>query len=225
MHLHRLTGLSGIVLGLLTTLTVPLYFVHEGAPPAWNVLTRNLISLVMCALLIVFLSGLRQVISRPDAPYDWLAGVAHSAGLVYIAVTLVATALEVGGVLSAAGGAVDPTVEGPLAAGNVLLHGSVARLITAVLLFAAGYVILRSRALPAWTGRSAYLIAAVNLAFVPSLYFGTDPARFYSALGWGNTALAASLISYWVVAVGVVLVRRGQKSDFSALSSRRATTS
>ncbi|WP_232660574.1 hypothetical protein [Pseudonocardia sp. TRM90224] len=144
MLLHRVTGLSGITLGLLTTLTVPLYFVHEGAAPAWNVLTRNLISLVMCALLIVFLSGLRQVIAPADARYDWLAGVVHGAGLIYIAVTLVASALEVGGVLAAPGGAVDPTVEGPLAAGNVLLHGSVTRLVTAVLLLAAGSAILRS---------------------------------------------------------------------------------
>lgn len=207
MHVHRFTGLSGIALGLLTTLTVPLYFVYSGAPPVWNVLTRNLISLVMCSLLIVFLSGLRQLLARADPRYDWVASIAHGAGLIYVAVTLVATALEVGVVMAVPGGTVDPTVDGPLAAGNVLLHGSVTRIVTAVLLVAAGFVILRTGALPAWAGRSAYVIAAINAAFVPSLYFGMDPSQFYSALGWGNTALAASLISYWVVAVGVVLLR------------------
>ncbi|MFJ8018380.1 hypothetical protein [Streptomyces sp. NPDC096339] len=28
-------------------------------------------------------------------------------------------------------------------------------------------------------------VAAVNLAFVPSLFFGTDAADFYTAVGWG----------------------------------------
>jgi hypothetical protein len=53
----------------------------------------------------------------------------------------------------------------------------------------------------------AYAIAAVNLAFVPSLYFGDHAATLYSALGWGNSALAASLTAWWVFAVAVTLLR------------------
>ena len=56
------------------------------------------------------------------------------------------------------------------------------------------------------------MLALVNLAFVPSLYFGIDAARFYSALGWGNTALTAGLFLYWVAAVGIAAmlpVKRG----------------
>ena len=52
------------------------------------------------------------------------------------------------------------------------------------------------------------MLAAVNLAFVPSLYFGIDAARFYSALGWGNTALTAGLFLYWAVAAGVAAMLR-----------------
>lgn len=63
---------------------------------------------------------------------------------------------------------------------------SVTRIVTAVLLAAAGFAILRTGALPAWAGRSAYVIAAINTAFVPSLYFGMDPSQFYSALGWAT---------------------------------------
>jgi hypothetical protein len=80
------------------------------------------------------------------------------------------------------------------------------------MLTAAGYAVLRSKVLPAWIGRMAYLIAAVNLACVPSLYFGDDAARFYSALGWGNTALVASLIVYWTMAVGIVLLSQTRSS-------------
>lgn len=90
---------------------------------------------------------------------------------------------------------------------------------TALLLTAAGYAILRTNALPRWAGQSAYLLALVNLAFVPSLYFGIDPSRFYSALGWGNTALTAGLITYWSAAVGIAAMVRAPKRDHTAPTS------
>jgi hypothetical protein len=49
---------------------------------------------------------------------------------------------------------------------------------------------------------------AFNLFFLPSLYFGTDPSRFYSAHGWGNSAFAASFIVYWILAASILLLRR-----------------
>jgi hypothetical protein len=42
---------------------------------------------------------------------------------------------------------------------------------------------------------------------VPSLYFGPDAAQFYSAVGWGNSALTASLLVYWVTAIGIAVLR------------------
>jgi hypothetical protein len=113
------------------------------------------------------------------------------------------------------------TTDGPVAHANILLHGSVDRLVTALLLTAAGYAILRTRALPRWAGTSAYALAVVNLAFVPSLYFGIDAAAFYSALGWGNTALTAGLFLCWVAAVGIaaLLPTRRARSPRHAASS------
>ncbi|MEU2670376.1 hypothetical protein ABZ622_16160 [Streptomyces sp. NPDC007164] len=61
--------------------------------------------------------------------------------------------------------------------------------------------------LPRWTGHTSYAVAAVNLAFVPSLFFGTDAADFYSAVGRGNTALTAALLVYWAFAVGIGMLR------------------
>ncbi|WOX23500.1 hypothetical protein [Streptomyces solicathayae] len=86
-----------------------------------------------------------------------------------------------------------------------------ARLLTAILLTAAGYAILRSGTLPRWTGRLAYAVAIVNLAFVPSLFFGTDAADFYSAVGWGNTAMTAALVVYWALAVGITVLKRSSR--------------
>ncbi|MER5968901.1 hypothetical protein ABT112_03990 [Streptomyces sp. NPDC002055] len=47
----------------------------------------------------------------------------------------------------------------------------------------------------------------VNLAFVPSLFFGRDAADFCSAVGWGTTALTAALVAYWALAVGIAVIR------------------
>nr|MDT0518919.1 hypothetical protein [Streptomyces sp. DSM 41633] len=206
-HVRRLMGICGIAAGALAAVAVPLYFVHSGPPPAGNVLARILLNLLTCAALLAFLAGLRHVIRGAGPAFDWPATLVFGAGLAYVTVTLVAASVEAGIVLEHPGGGLDPTVDGPLAHANMLLHGSAARLLTAVLLAAAGYAILRAGVLPRWTGYSAHGVAAVNLAFVPSLFFGTDAADVYSAVGWGNTALTAALLVYWAFAVGIALLR------------------
>jgi hypothetical protein len=175
---RRLTGFAGILTAVLGAVLVPLYFTYSGPPPAWNVLTRNMINLI--------------------------AG----AGLLYVAVTLVAISLETGVVLEITNGTVDPTVDGPVAHANMLLHGSIARLLTAVTLFAAGAAVVRSGLLPRWIGRAAYAVAAINLAFVPAMFFGDEAAHFYSAVGWGTAATAATLLLYWAMAAGIAILRR-----------------
>lgn len=211
-QLRRVTGISAIALALVATVVGDLYFVYSGNPPQWDVLTRNLLNLAAVGLFIVFVTGLSSILRDADRDYGWLANLVFGAGLIYAAIDLVTISLEVGVVLGTPSGRFDPTTDGPLAHANVLMHGSVTRLVTALLLTAAGYAILRTRALPRWAGRTAYLLAAVNLAFVPSLFFGMDPARFYSALGWGNTALTAGLITYWAAAVGIAAMRRAQRT-------------
>ena len=203
MSTGRLTGICGITVAAFATVSLPLYFVYDGDPPTWNVLTRIMLNLLATATLAVFLAGMRQLIRTADPESEWLATLMFGAGLVYAAVTMVAGSLEAGVVFDARGVPIDPTIHGSLASANVLLHGSISRLLTAVLLFAGGYAIRRSRCLPRWTSHAAFVVATVNLAFVPSLYTTTDPAQFYSALGWGNTALAAALITYWALAVGI----------------------
>jgi hypothetical protein len=61
--------------------------------------------------------------------------------------------------------------------------------------------------LPRWTTSSAYLLAAINLAFVPSIYFGNDPANVYAASGWGTTATMGALFMLWLLAVSVAIIR------------------
>jgi hypothetical protein len=222
--IRRLTGLAAITAAVLGTTLVPLYFVYSGAPPAWNVLTRSLVNLVAAAAVYVFIAGLACLIRRAGVRYEWLASLVLGAGLMYVTVTLVAISLEAGVVLDNPDGTVDPTVDGPVAHANMLLHGSVPRLLTAVMLIAAGYAILQSGVLPRWAGRSAYVLAAINLAFVPSLFFGDDAAQFYSAVGWGTAATAAALLLYWVLAVGIAVLRRAGANPPVAAPTERPLT-
>lgn len=211
IRIRRLMGVCGVAAGVLAAVSVPLYFVYSGAPPASNVLARILLNILTCGALLVFLTGLRHLIRSAGPGFEWLASLVFGSGLAYVTVTFVAASIEAGTVLEHPDGTLDPTVDGTLAHANMLLHGSVARLLTAILLTAAGYAILRSGMLPRWIGRLAYAVAIVNLAFVPSLFFGTDAADFYSAVGWGNTAMAAALVVYWALAVGITVLKRSSR--------------
>jgi hypothetical protein len=56
------------------------------------------------------------------------------------------------------------------------------------------------------------VLAAINLAFVPALYFGDDPANFYSAQGWGTTASMGALWSLWTLAVSISVLRSSRRT-------------
>jgi len=211
VNVARLTGIAGVLIGVGSTLLVPLYFAFPGAPPSWTVLTRGLINIVTAALMIVFITGFSYQIRRAEASCDWTASLISAAVMAYVVVILTATSLEVGAAFEAQSISIDPTIDGPLAKGSILLHGSITRILTAVALFAAGHAVMVTRAFPAWSGRAAQVIAVFNLSFVPSLFWGTDPARFYSAIGWGNTAFAAIWFPYWTTAVGVGILSQASR--------------
>ncbi|MGV9406469.1 hypothetical protein [Streptomyces sp. NPDC003667] len=200
---RRLTGVAGIATAAALIVEVPLYFVYSGPPPDWNVLARLLIGIFALAFLIVFVTSFRELVKRADPACEWAGTMAFAAGLVYATITLVSSGLEAGAVI-AADHPIDPTVT---VSGTYILYGSIGRVVLALFLTALGLGISRTRLLPRWTGRSAFVLAGVNLAFVPSLFFGNDPAHFYAANGWGTTALMGAVLSYWLLALGISVHR------------------
>ncbi|MFF5979755.1 hypothetical protein ACFY78_13010 [Streptomyces olindensis] len=208
---RRLTGLAGITAAVALIIGVPLYFVYSGPPPDSNVLARLLIQIVALASLVVFVTAFRELVGRVSPAYDWAGSLAFATGLVYATVVLVSSGLEAGEVI-ASDRTIDPTIE---VSGTYILYGSISRLMLALFLTAVGLVLTRAKLLPRWTGRSAYVLAAVNLAFVPSLFFGNDPADFYAANGWGSTASMGALLSYWLLAVGVSAYRSAGRPALS----------
>ncbi|MCQ9133409.1 hypothetical protein [Streptomyces hilarionis] len=200
---RRTTGLAALVAAIVLIVEVPLYFVYSGPPPDANVLSRLLLGIVALAGLVVFFTAFRELVARVAPEHGWLGSIALSTGLVYATVTLVSMGLEAGAVI-AVDHSIDPTID---VSGTYILYGSISRLMLGLFLAAFGHAVVRSGVLPRWTGRSAYALAAVNLLFVPSLFFGNDPAFFYAANGWGTTALMGAVLSYWLLAVGIAVYR------------------
>ncbi|MFE7930936.1 hypothetical protein ACFU6S_19785 [Streptomyces sp. NPDC057456] len=200
---RRLTGLAAVVAALALIVQVPLYFLYSGPPPDANVLSRLLVGIVALASLVVFVTAFRELVKSVAPAHEWIGSIAFATGLVYATVTLVSMGLEAGAVI-AVDHPIDPTID---VSGTYILYGSISRLMLALFLTALGLAVGRTRLLPRWTGRSAYVLAAINLAFVPSLFFGNDPAFFYAANGWGTTALMGAVLSYWLLALGVCTYR------------------
>ncbi|RNF87166.1 hypothetical protein [Streptomyces botrytidirepellens] len=200
---RRITGIAGISTAGALIIEVPLYFIYSGPPPDSNVLARLLIGIVALAFLLVFVTAFRELVRRVSPAYEWVGSMAFATGLVYVTVTLVSSGLEAGAVI-AVDHPIDPTIT---VSGTYILYGSISRLMLAFFLTSVGYIIAHTNLLPRWTGRSAYVLAGVNLAFVPSLFFGNTPANFYAANGWGTTALMGAIFSYWLLALGISTYR------------------
>ncbi|MFG1688740.1 hypothetical protein ACGFNP_51940 [Nonomuraea sp. NPDC049269] len=203
--IRRYTGLFGIIASLFIVVQVPLYFIYE-TPPDWDILTRSLIGITGCTFYIVYFIGLRQLIRHVNPAYDWIAGIVQTAGVLWVAMVFVPQSMEVGAAISVDHD-LDTTAQGPFAAAQYLMQGAVSRLLMGLFLIALGIAVSRLGLLPRWVGRSAYVLAAINLAFLPTLYFGDNPADFYSAQGWGTTASMGALWSLWTLAVSISTLR------------------
>lgn len=209
---RRYAGVFGIVASLFIIVQVPLYFIYDAAPPDWNILTRSLIGIIGCTLYVVFFVGLRQVVLRVEPAAGWLAGLMHAAGLLWVAMVFVPQSMEAGAAISVDHD-IDTTTEGPFAAAQYLMQGAISRLLMALFLIALGVAVYRLALLPRWVGLTAFLLAALNLAFVPALYFGDNAADFYSAQGWGTTASMGALWSIWTLALSVSILRSARRAE------------
>lgn len=224
LSMRRMTGSFALVsVGLwlaifpLYTLGDPSVSLYDGAAVARDflrirnvVLTRILLGLALYPTLLVFAVGLRELIRRTDAQFEWVGTLLVAAMAVWLGVTLVANGLEGGIVLDSMNGNADPSVARALTMGYLLIYnGSIAFIMTALFLAAAAYGILATGILPRWTGWLAYAAALLCVVCIPAMYAGpVDPAGFYNAGGWGAALIANFPPLLWFLAVGVLLIRK-----------------
>lgn len=209
---RRFAGLSCLAAAALLIVEVPLYFIYDGPPPDWNVLSRLLIGILALGGLLLFVASFRELVKSVSPRHEWIAGIGSAVGVAYAVVTLVSSGLEAGAVI-ATDHPIDPTISVP---GTYILYGSIGRMLLGMFLVVVGYVIARTRMLPPWAGRSAYALAVINFAFVPSLFFGNKPAFFYAANGWGTTASMGAILSYWLLALSVSILRSARRAPLGA---------
>jgi hypothetical protein len=162
---------------------------------------------LLMAVIIVFLSGFRQLIVQTRRDLQWIADIAFSAGIAYVVVTLIGDGLEGGAALDATIDGGSGTVIRALTVGHALFFGSIGCVLTALVSFASGYITLISGALPRWTGWLAVIVAIPNLVLVATAFGGTDDTSFRAAGGWGSVALGTLPWLAWIVSVGVVVIR------------------
>lgn len=205
---RRFTGFSCLAAAVALIVEVPLYFIYDGPPPDWNVLSRLFIGILALGCLLLFTTGFRELVKTVSPRHEWIGGIASAAGLAYVVVTLVSSGLEAGAVI-ATDHPIDPTIS---VSGTYILYGSIDRMLLGIFLAAVGYAIGRTRVLPRWTGRSAYVIAALSFACMPSMFFGNKPSFFYAANGWGTTASMGAILSYWLLAVSVSILRSSRRA-------------
>ena len=106
----------------------------------------------------------------------------------------------------------DPSVARALTMGYLLIYnGSIAFIMTALFMAAAGYGTLATAVLPRWTGWLAYAASVLCLVCIPAMYVGpVDPTRFYNAGGWGAAIVANFPPLLWFLVVGVFLTWKRQ---------------
>jgi len=201
--IRRITGAAALLGALLTLVEVPLYFVYSGPPPESNVLSRGLFGILGATVLIVFMTGIGHLVGRTDPDLRWIGSLTTTAGLMWLTIALVSMGLEVGAVIQSSVD-IDPTIT---VSGTYILYGTISKLLMGLFLLAFGTAIQFTRLLPPWTRWSAYVLALINWAFVPSIFFGNTPAHFYAANGWGTTATTGSLTILWLLAIGIALLR------------------
>lgn len=208
--LRRVTGTAAVIGAACTFVVLPLYFVYDGPPPDWNILTRTLFALAGMTMTVVFITGFGHLVKRADPELDFIGALVTTAGTLWMAMAFVGVGLETGAAIQSDVD-IDPTIA---VSGTYILYGSISRILEALFWACIGFAVLRTRLLPAWTARMTYALAVINLLFVPSLFFGNTPANFYAANGWGTTATVGGLAYLALLVIGITLVRT---------SSRRTT--
>ncbi|MEV6428317.1 hypothetical protein [Nocardia sp. NPDC051463] len=225
---RRWVGVAAILGAVFAMAELPLYFIVPSCDPPkcsvdtgslmpdWLILTRTLFNFLALTLFLVFMTGIRPLITRADARYEWFGALAGTAGAAWTIFDMVAKGLE-GGTAIKTAARIDPTRTVP----TYLLYGTISHLMLLVFGLAFGYAVLRSRALARWIGWSSFAIAALHLAGVPSMFFGYNSSRFYASNGWGAVAMFNGYAAIWLAIVGVaILMKKTPQSVELPLTAR-----
>ncbi len=233
VDVRRLTGGFGVAAGVLTLVALALYFV-AGTPPKLEdtlrfsdyvtknrgiFLTATLAAALSGVCFIVLIAGFRNVIRQARSEYEWASMLVFGVGMVDAGLILVLGTLLGGATLDTVSKA-EPAVVRALFEGTILIGGSVGLITDALLFASAGYAILGTGALPKWTGWASYAFVILDLLVVPSIYGGTDPSGFYTALGYAPLLLGTVPFILWLFIIGISMIVKREAMAPTPMSGR-----
>jgi hypothetical protein len=161
------------------------------------------IELLGLLFFLVFVAYLYSVLSRAEGAFGWLSATVFASGIATVVLKLTAFPIAAAAFARAADG-FNPQVLAILwDMDNISLLPTLAT--QAFLLGAAAIVILRAKALPAWLGWSAALIAVILLGTVPVAFFNAIPVQLIPLL--------------WVLVASIVLILRAGKVQESRIGT------
>jgi hypothetical protein len=226
-NIYRISGWLGILACIITFAEFPLWMVggmvpvfsdstafatyvsHTGS--LW--ITRTLMDFVIYNLLLVFLAGFRRMAIDHYKTLEWLAILFLSLSIVYITIQLIADCISGSMGLDTFNGKADPVVLRTMVEMTLLMFGSAGLIFIGTLLMIAAVLNHLSGMFKRWYTWVSVVVAILNYAFVPSMYFGTDPSRFYSTGGFGPALMATFPFLTWIVITGILMIRKQPISD------------
>lgn len=197
----EITALFGIAAFALTMAQIPLWFIYSGPPPTKNILTRTFIAIFLLPVFVMFMVGMYEGVRASNVEYASVALVSLLVGLAAMILTMVAHSIQVGAIIGKQK-RIDPTTMGSGGEGAMLIYGPINHLLMAVFVATGSIALSGAGLVPDWVSLLGYAVSLFQLALVPSLFYKTDPAHFYSFNGW-NIPVSGSLMLTWVLVVSI----------------------
>ncbi len=161
------------------------------------------VELLGLLFFLVFAAYLYSVLSRAEGEFGWLSATVFASGIATVVIKLTDFPFAATAFARAADG-FNPQILAIL--WDLANFAFFITLVTqAFLLGAAAIVILRAKALPAWLGWSAAVIAVILLGTLPVVFFNAIPVQLLPLL--------------WVLVASIVLILRAGKVQQSRIGT------
>ena len=215
----RWTGTFGVVGFVVFLIALPLYYLGGQEPAiqetaqtaefvtrtsAFIIARATIADPLIMVCFLVFLVGFRHLVKQSRSEYEWLSTLVFGSGLVVITLELVGDALQGAAALDALAKSEPAVVQG-LLEGSFPFYGAVGLIMSVLFLASAGYTTLAAGVLPKWTGWFAFAAAFTNLVAAPSIFWGSDFTRFYSANGYA-TMIGQGMLVLWFMIASVSMI-------------------
>src|SRR5439155_16286469 len=154
---------------------------------------------------LVFAAGLRDSAVARDERVRSSASLFFGAALVLAGVAFVGGGLTATGAVDASERAEPASLRAMFEAGGVMF-GPIIEFPAALMLAAAAVAVGRS-GLSRWSARLGWFAAALNIAATPSIFGGSNPTEFYSAVGFAVLAMVLLMYLLWMLFGSISLSR------------------